>query len=84
MFELITIDVSSENPEGLGCKNYKTHPRIGEWVEMDVNGIGTMFKVVMVAHSDSGHGSDIYVKKIGDSVEVVQSICMQTAGGFDF
>jgi hypothetical protein len=75
MFELITIDVSSNSPEGLGCKLYKTHPRVGEWVEMDVNDIGTMFEVVMVAHSDTGSGSDIYVRLLGESSEVIQGIC---------
>ncbi|GCF89776.1 hypothetical protein [Shewanella sp. M-Br] len=75
MYELITIDISSGSPEGLGCKNYKTHPRIGEWVEMDVNEKGTMFEVVMVAHSDCGAGSDIYVKKLGITSKVIMSLC---------
>lgn len=77
MCELITIDVTSETPKGLGKKIYKTHPRIGEWVEMTVDEVGTMFEVVMVAHSDSGDGSDIYVKNIGDSSSVRKSICNQ-------
>mgnify|MGYP000883670301 CR=1 FL=1 len=77
MYELITIDVSSEQPKGLGCKRYKTHPRVGEWVEWNENEKGTMFEVVVVAHSADGAGSDIYVKKLGETLEVVQGICNQ-------
>lgn len=65
MHELITIDVSGQNPNGLGYKVYKTQPRVGEWVEMDDDGIGTMYEVVMIAHSDTGVGSDVYVRKVG-------------------
>ena len=75
MLELITIDVSSAEVKGLGCKTYTTHPRIGEWVEMNVDEIGTMFEVVMVAHATDGAGSDIYVKKIGDSSQAIENIC---------
>ncbi|EPB6938803.1 MULTISPECIES: hypothetical protein [unclassified Proteus (in: enterobacteria)] len=75
MYELITIDVSSDTPKGLGVKLYKTHPRIGEWVEMDINEEGTMFEVVMVAHSDSGAGSDIYVRKLGTTLQAVKTLC---------
>lgn len=75
MKKSITIDVTSETPKGLGEKTYETHPRIGEWVEMDVDGVGTMFKVVMIAHSNSGDGSDVYVKSVGDSSSVIKNIC---------
>ncbi|WP_145506022.1 hypothetical protein [Yersinia alsatica] len=74
MYSLITIDVSNAPPQGMGEKNYKTHPRIGEWVEMDIDGIGTMFEVVMVAHSDKGYGSDLYVKKIGITSSVIRNL----------
>lgn len=75
MYELITIDVSSYPPKGLGVKTYKTHPRIGEWIEMEVLGVGTMFEVVMVAHADNGVGSDIYVKNVGPTSESIKNIC---------
>lgn len=75
MYELITIDVTSDHPKGLGVKHYNTHPRIGEWVEMDVNEKGTMFEVIMVAHSDSGAGSDIYVRKLGLTPQAVKTLC---------
>ncbi|EQA5332771.1 hypothetical protein ACS7D5_12930 [Proteus mirabilis] len=75
MYELITIDVSSDLPKGLGAKRYNTHPRIGEWIEMDINEKGTMFEVVMVAHSDSGAGSDIYVRKLGLTSQAVKTLC---------
>ncbi|MGO2306077.1 MAG: hypothetical protein ACTH5W_15420 [Providencia sp.] len=75
MYELITIDVSSYPPKGLGSKVYKTHPRIGEWVEMNIKETGTMFEVVMIAHADNGAGSDVYVKNIGLTSQAIKSIC---------
>lgn len=75
MYKLITIDVSSDTPIGLGEKQYKVHPRIGEWVGIEVSSVGTMFEVVMIAHSDSGDGSDVYIKKIGNSSQAVKGIC---------
>ncbi len=75
MHKLITIDVSSEKPKGLGQKEYKSHPRVGEWIEMNLNEVGTIFEVVMIAHSDSGDGSDVYVKKLGETLSVIKTIC---------
>lgn len=75
MHELITIDVSGAEPVGLGAKHYAQLPRIGKWVEMNVQGIGTMFEVVMVAHSDEGHGCDLYVKRLGLTPDLIQSLC---------
>ncbi|SCN46607.1 hypothetical protein BAZMOX_205735_0 [methanotrophic endosymbiont of Bathymodiolus azoricus (Menez Gwen)] len=74
MNQLITIDISSETPKGLGLKEYKSHPRIGEWIEMNINETGNMFEVVMIAHSDSGDGSDVYVKKLGETPSVIKTI----------
>ena len=42
---------------------------------MDINEKGTMFEVVMVAHSDSGAGSDIYVRKLGLTSQAVKTLC---------
>jgi hypothetical protein len=75
MFEIITIDVTSYPPQGLGERQYKTHPRIGEWIELDIDHIGTMFQVVMVAHSAQGAGSDIYVKRLSETPQCIKSIC---------
>ena len=75
MYELITIDISTGAPKGLGCKLYKTHPRIGEWVEITVGEIGKMFEVVMVAHSSEGCGSDVYLKMIGDTTDAIKGLC---------
>jgi hypothetical protein len=55
--QLITIDITGATPTGLGAKPYMAHPRIGEWVELEIDGIGIMFLVVMVAHSSTGAGS---------------------------
>ena len=76
--ESIMIDVSSFKPNGLGRKKYTSTPRIGEWVEMDVDGVGTMFEVVMVAHSSTGDVSDIYVRKLSVTPQAVLSLCNQS------
>ena len=75
MLDLIVIDITAKNPVGLGSKLFSTHPRIGEWIEVDVNGEGTMFEVVKVAHSSMGHGSDLYVRLVGLTFEVVGNLC---------
>jgi hypothetical protein len=72
--ELITIDVTEGKATGLGALSFVTHPRKGEWVEIDLDGIAHMFEVVMVAHSSTGHGSDIYVKRLDVTAKCVQSL----------
>jgi len=72
---LTTIDVTGPSSEGLGALEYKTHPRIGEWVAIeDSEHQAIMFQVVAVEHSSSGAGSDLYVRRLGPSAEVVGSL----------
>ncbi|EPX96159.1 MULTISPECIES: hypothetical protein [Ralstonia] len=73
--ELITIDVTEAAPKGLGRLPYATHPRVGEWVEIEVDEKALMFEVVMVAHSTSRGLSDIYIRKVGPTSEAVRSLC---------
>jgi hypothetical protein len=73
--ELITIDVTVRTPEGMGRLPYTTHPRVGEWIEIEVDGKAFMFEVVMVAHSSSGGLSDLYVRKVALASEAVLSLC---------
>ena len=75
VFELVTIDVSSKNPKPLGAKLYQSFPRIGEWVEIEIDEVGTMFSVVMIAHSSSGHGSDVYIKHLSATPQAILSLC---------
>jgi len=51
MIKIITVDVTGGTPVPIGSLCYETHPRIGEWVELDENGKGVMCEVVMVAHA---------------------------------
>ncbi|NOR70819.1 MAG: hypothetical protein GQ532_14195 [Methylomarinum sp.] len=76
MHELITIDVSSTKTKGLGCKKYKSIPRIGEWVELSIDEIGHMYEVVMVAHSSDGAGSDIFVRHLSESTQARRSLLL--------
>lgn len=75
MNTLIVIDVSESNPKSLYAREFKTHPRIGEWVEIDEDGEGVMYEVVKVAHSSIGVGSDLYVKRVGLSYKVIEGLC---------
>ncbi|KWI32843.1 hypothetical protein WM04_12235 [Burkholderia ubonensis] len=73
--ELITIDVTATAPKGLGQLAYAAHPRVGEWVEIEVDDKAFMFEVVMVAHSSSGGLSDLYVRKVAPTSKDVHSLC---------
>lgn len=75
MYELITIDVSGSTVNGLGCKTYEYMPRKGDWVELDIDDTGTMYEVVVVAHSSTGAGSDIYIRLVGDTSSALGSLC---------
>lgn len=79
-YKLLTIDVTESRPKGLGQIAYKTHPRVGEWVELEVDEKGVMFEVVMVAHSSRGGGSDLYVRRRGATPDAIHSLCGKAAG----
>ena len=75
MFELSVIDISGSKPKSLYARKFKTHPRIGEWVDIEIDGESNMFEVVKVAHSTNGGDSDLYVKPLGLTYEVVGNLC---------
>ena len=66
MNEAFVIDVSTEYPDNpIGTKKFTYLPRVGEWIDIkkDSTDLGTIYLVLMVAHSDQG-GSDIYVRPL--------------------
>lgn len=75
MHELMTIELLPSNPQGLGKQRYKEHPRIGEWVEIEIDGEGVMFEVVMVGHSAKGSGAEIYVRRRGPTDAAIRQLC---------
>lgn len=75
MFELIVIDVSEAKPKSLYARKFKTHPRIGEWIEIDEDDEGKIYEVIKVAHSTNGGSSDLYVKPLGPTHQVVGDLC---------
>ena len=75
MFELSVIDVSGDNPKSLYAREFKHHPRIGEWVDIEIDGKSNMFEVIKVAHSTNGGDSDLYVKLLGPTYQVVGDLC---------
>jgi len=42
MLELIVIDISETKPKSLYARQFKTHPRVGEWIEIDENDEGVL------------------------------------------
>jgi hypothetical protein len=48
--------------EGMGSREYAVLPRIGESVELDVDGIGCSYRVVMVRHPETptSNAADLY------------------------
>jgi len=75
MHTLIVIDVSGSKPKPLYAREFKTHPRIGEWIEIDEDDNGVIYEVIKVAHSSVGAGSDLYVKRVELTYKAVESLC---------
>ncbi|MCG2572366.1 hypothetical protein LVY74_02185 [Acinetobacter sp. ME22] len=75
MIELSVIDISGHKPKSLYAREFMVHPRIGEWIDIDVDGQSIMYEVVKVAHSTNGGDSDLYVKHLGATSQVVENLC---------
>lgn len=69
-----TIDISGDRPKGLGEKEYQERPMQGDWIEIEDDGVATMFEVVKIAHSSSGNGCDIYVRRVGKTSDAIHSL----------
>ena len=54
---LILFDSQTGSWKRQGNKYFTVLPRIGEWLAIEINGIGVMAKVVMVAHSNESSAS---------------------------
>lgn len=78
MNTLIIIDVSKAKPKSLYAREFKTHPRIGEWIEIDEDGKAAMYEVVKIAHSSVRAGSDLYVKRVEITHEAVENLCCKS------
>ena len=66
MYELNTIDISGETPQVIGVKQYKIHPRIGEFIEIIIDEEKIIFVVVMLVHSLTRSACDIYISNAAD------------------
>ena len=75
MHEIITIDIGGDKPDGLGALKYKDIPRLNDWIEKEIDGTAYMFEVVKVAHSSSGAGCDIYVRRLKETPSSVFDLC---------
>ena len=75
MFELSVIDISGSKSKSLYAREFKTHPRIGEWIDIEIDGESNMFEVIKIAHSTNGGDSDLYVKLLGPTYQVLGDLC---------
>ena len=78
MFELSVIDISGSKPKSLYARKFVNFPRIGEWIEIDEAGEAAIYEVVKVAHSTNGGDSDLYVKPLGLTYQVVGDLCCKS------
>ncbi|MGA8883213.1 MAG: hypothetical protein WB445_06300 [Acinetobacter sp.] len=78
MFELIVIDVSGSKPKSLYARQFKSHPHIGEWIEINESEEAVIYEVVKVVHSTNGGDSDLYVKPLGLTYQVVGDLCCKS------
>jgi len=72
VLELNTIDIDENR--NYGDTRYRTHPRVGEIVTIDIDGEGTALEVIMVGHSTEAIGSDLYVRNRGPIHKFISSI----------
>lgn len=78
MLELTVIDISGVKPKSLYARQFNTHPRIGEWIDIEIDGKSTLFEVVKIAHSTNGGDSDLYVRPLGLTYQVVGNLCSKS------
>lgn len=78
MLELTVIDISESKPKSLYARQFNIHPRIGEWIDIEIDGESTLFEVIKVAHSTNGGDSDLYVRPLGLTYRVVEDLCSKS------
>jgi hypothetical protein len=62
MHELVVINLSAKQPQGLGTLKFKQLPRPGDWIDTeDENHRSVFYEVIQIVHSASGNGADLYV-----------------------
>jgi hypothetical protein len=69
---VMVFDVSdpADSPKGRGRLKFKAMPRCGEWIDVEEDNQSHMFEVLMIVHSSVFGGSDVYVRRVGESVDV--------------
>ncbi|MFW1764792.1 hypothetical protein ACG9X2_04900 [Acinetobacter bereziniae] len=78
MLELTVIDISGAKPKSLYARQFNIHPCIGEWIDIEIDGESTLFEVIKVAHSTNGGDSDLYVRPLGLTYQVVGDLCSKS------
>ena len=62
--------------QGMGQKEFAVLPRIGEFIEIDVDDVGYMYKVVNVVHPSEPTVNmvDIYIAELGKASDVQKQL----------
>jgi len=78
MHEVILISKNAEKDswDGEGKKSFQVLPRVGEFIELEIDHIGYMYKVVAIIHpgEPDEYPVDIYVVKLGQSIDVLRDL----------
>lgn len=79
MIELRVIEITPQKPKGHGLLKLQHLPRIGEWIAIDVEEMGTAFEVVAVVHPTRDAPPDAYVKRREPLHVEVSRLCKELA-----
>lgn len=75
MLELSVLEISKGFESPLNLHLFECLPRIGEWISLE----GQFFEVVMVIHHAGNQaGTDLYVKHLGNDVDLLDHLVRGT------
>lgn len=67
--------------EGMGSRKFAVMPRVGEFIDFDIDGIGVSYRVVMVSHplDPATTAGDIHAVYEGKIVDLLQAALRKVA-----
>ncbi|MDQ1276902.1 MAG: hypothetical protein QG641_3030 [Candidatus Poribacteria bacterium] len=77
MYSYITIAATPDGKkQGLGRRKFQTPPRIGEFIELEENGMGFIYKVLAIIHPNEPieNVGDLYVTRIDETVDFLKNL----------
>ncbi len=73
---VVVKDPGRDGWEGMGTRNFRVLPRVGERIDLDVDGIGYSYEVVAVHHplAPADAAGDVYAVRLGTITDVVKRL----------